>query len=258
MFSTLHKASGALLHRQLFLVLRQQIARGELRDHERLPTQEELCAQYGVSRITVRRALVDLQSEGLIRNEQGVGAFVTAPRKAPTMAPSLSFVAGLRRVVEETDVRVLSLELSRCPSYIAGALELGEEDMALHVVRIRLRENVPVMLLDAWLPKRFESVVTTHALSKMPLFHLITGGGKNVGRVIQEVNAEISDPGTASALKIELNSAVLRIDRLMHNRKRAPVQYLTVRSSPLHSRLLMEVAGNDVNTLSAGHLVHDR
>jgi len=258
MASPLQKSSGTLLHRQLFVVLKQQIVRGEIRDHERLPTQEELCAQYDVSRITVRRALADLQAEGLIRNEQGVGAFVTAPRMAPKKAPSLSFVAGLRKVVEETDVRVLGIELSRCPHYIADALGIGDEDEALHVVRIRLRNDVPVMLLDAWLPKRFESVVTIRELGKQPLFNLITGNGKDVGRVIQEVNAETAGPTTASALKIELNSPVLRIDRLMHNRKQLPVQYLTVRSSPLHSRLLMEISGNDVNTLSAGHLVHDR
>jgi GntR family transcriptional regulator len=239
-------------------VLKQQIVSGELRDQERLPTQEELCVQYGVSRITVRRALADLQAEGLIRNEQGVGAFVTSSRQPMRKAPSLSFVAGLREVVETTTVQVLSLGLSRCPRYIADALGLGDEDEALHVVRVRYHKNVPVMLNDAWLPKRFEDVVTAHSLSREPLFKLITRDGKDVGRVIQEVNAEIADLATASALRVELNSPVLRIDRLMHNRKQSAVQYLSIRSCPLRTRLLMEVAGNDVNTLNAGHLLHDR
>lgn len=258
MASSLLKATGTLLHRQLFVVLKQQILRGEFGQNGRLPTQEELCERYGVSRITVRRTLADLQNDGLIRNEQGVGAFATAPRLAAKKPTTLSFIEGLRQTVEETEVQVLSLGLARCPPGVAEVLALPKDAQALHVIRIRSRKNTPVMLLEAWLPPRFESIVTQHALTRRPLFNLITGEGKDVGKVIQEVNAEIADPSTAAALKIELHSAVLRIDRLMHNRRQEPVQFLTIRSSPTHSRLLMEVAGRDVNTFSAGHLVHDR
>ena len=172
-----------------------------------------------------------------------------APKSIPRKPTTLSFVEGLRKVVEETEVRVLSLALARCPPSVAGVLGIKSGEEALHVVRVRLRNGVAVMLLDAWLPKRFEAIVTKHALTKRPLFNLITGEGKDVGKVVQEVNAEIADPFTAAALKIDLHSPVLRIERLMHDRNQAPVQFLTIRSSPVHSRLLMEVAGQDVNSL---------
>lgn len=54
------KSNGILLHRQLFVFLRQQIANEEYRIGDRLPTQEALCEQFSVSHITVRRALADL------------------------------------------------------------------------------------------------------------------------------------------------------------------------------------------------------
>jgi GntR family transcriptional regulator len=258
MDSSLVKQAGTLLHKQLFVVLQQQILRGALADGEQLPTQEALCQQYGVSRITVRRALADLQAAGLIRNEQGVGSFVTRASAGLKPPPTLGFVDALRQVVEQTKVRVLELEMARCPAHIAAALQVDADSPAVHVVRTRSRKNVTLMLLEAWLPPKFEAIVTRSALAQQPLFNLISNDGADVGRVIQEVNAEIADPFTASVLGIELNSAVLRIDRLVHDRRQKPIQFLTNRSTPQHSRLLMNIAGKDLSTFDAGRLVHDR
>lgn len=258
MASSLAKQAGTLLHKQLFVVLQQQILRGMLADGDRLPTQEELCKQYGVSRITVRRALADLQAAALVRNEQGVGSFVTSASAVIKAPSTLNFVDSLRQVVEETTVKVIELAMTRCPPHIAAALQIEADSPAVHVIRTRSRKNVPVMLLEAWLPPRFESIVTREALARVPLFNLISTQEKNVGRVIQEVNAETADPFSASMLGIELNSAVLRIERLLHDRQEKPIQFLVIRSTPARSRLLMDIAGKDLSTLGTGRLVHDR
>src|SRR5271169_7105834 len=68
--------AGVPLHRQLFLVLHDEIARGALAPGDALPTEQTLCDQFGVSRITVRRALADLAEQGYIERRQGVGSFV--------------------------------------------------------------------------------------------------------------------------------------------------------------------------------------
>jgi GntR family transcriptional regulator len=257
MTSVALKANGTLLHRQLFVLLRQKIASGEYRNGDRLPTQEALCEQFSVSRITVRRALADLQGEGLIRNEQGVGAFVSITEQSRRNATTLSFVEGLRRVVEETKVEVVSVGLARSPAQIGELLNIAQDEEGLRVVRIRSQKNVPVMLTEAWLPKRFQTLVTAQALKRYPLFQLITHGKEELGRVVQEINADLANPVIAQALKIELNSPVLKINRLLHNPKNDPIQYLTVWSTPARSRLLMEIPGKDINTLSTGHLIHD-
>lgn len=258
MASSLAKQAGTLLHKQLFVVIQQQILRGLLADGDQLPTQEELCEQYGVSRITVRRALADLQAAALVRNEQGVGSFVTSASAVIKPPSTLGFVDSLRQVVEETTVEVLELAMARCPSHIAAALQIPADAKCVHVIRTRSRKKIPVMLLEAWLPPRFESIVTREALAGKPLFNLISKQEKNVGRVIQEVNAETADPFTASVLGVELNSAILRIERLLHDRQQMPIQYLVIRSTPARSRLLMDIAGKDLSTLGTGRLVHDR
>jgi len=64
-------AAGLPLHRQLFLVLHNEIERGAIPAGDPLPTEHELCEQFGVSRITVRRALSDLADQGYITRKPG-------------------------------------------------------------------------------------------------------------------------------------------------------------------------------------------
>ncbi|MBB3009959.1 MULTISPECIES: GntR family transcriptional regulator [Cupriavidus] len=251
------KAQGTLLHRQLYLTLKQQITTGHFREGDRLPTQEALSAQFSVSRITVRRALAELQADGLVQNEQGVGAFVRAQvRRTPTSV-SLTYLEGLALAVSETQVTVLKVEMARPPLVVASMLQLDDNDFALHVVRIRAREGTPLMHLDAWMPPRFQPRVSAAELERRPLYQLQIRDDIELGEVIQEVTAEMADPPVAGHLKVEVNSPILRMTRLVHDSRQRPIQYLLIRSSPQRTRMVMSIPGSQLNTIGAGHLVHD-
>src|SRR5260370_33690016 len=85
--------AGVPLHRQLFLVLHDEIARGALAPGDVLPTEQTLCDQFGVSRITVRRAFADLADAGLIERRQWVGSFGRAQPSSRRNAGAGSFMA---------------------------------------------------------------------------------------------------------------------------------------------------------------------
>ena len=78
-----------------------------------------MCRQFSVSRITVRRALADLQTQGLVRNEQGVGAFVVGTARAIPTSRKMGFVAELNRAYEET-LRLLAQKSDQ--AYVQGKL----------------------------------------------------------------------------------------------------------------------------------------
>jgi len=252
------QALGALLHRQLYLLLKDQITGGRYRSGDLLPTQEALCAQFSISRITVRRALADLVEDGYVRNRQGVGAFVTAKTNGKAKrGPDFSFIGDMRRTLKETMMGILHFEVERCPAPIAEALGLVDGEEAVHLIRTRSARGKAVILLDGWIPRRFAKAVTRKNLQKTSLHELIFGGFEKVGRVAQEVNAALADPVVAQALDVEVNSAVLKIVRLVHNREGAPVHYLTVWSTPLRTRMVMEVGADDIDSYSVGRLRHD-
>src|ERR1700744_6440285 len=84
--------AGVPLHRQLFLVLHDEIARGALAPGDALPTEQALCAQCGVSRIPGRRALADLAERGYIERRQGVGSFVRQRDRSDELPPAGSYM----------------------------------------------------------------------------------------------------------------------------------------------------------------------
>ncbi len=248
---------GALLHRQLYVLLKEQIVTGRYRAGDLLPTQEALCRQFSISRITVRRALADLGEDGFIVNRQGVGAFVAARAARMKPGPDFSFIGEMRRTLKETTMKILQLEIRRCPQSIAAHLGLAEEEDALHLVRTRSCGSRPVALFDGWIPLRFAGSVTAKRLRSTSLHELIAGSFEKLGRVAQEVNAALADPIVAQALNVEINSAVLKVDRLVHNRDGAAVHYVTVWTTPLRTRLVMEVGADDIDGYNVGRLLHD-
>src|SRR6516165_9973396 len=105
--------AGVPLHRQLFLVLHDEIDRGVIAPGEALPTEQTLCEQFGVSRITVRRALADLAQQGYIERRQGVGSFVREHFPSDPLPTGRSYLDGMRQIQFETEVDVVEIGVHR-------------------------------------------------------------------------------------------------------------------------------------------------
>ena len=189
--------AGVPLHRQLFLVLHDEIDRGVIAPGDPLPSEQTLCDQFGVSRITVRRALADLAEQGYIERRQGVGSFVREHGPADVsdaLGAGGSYMAGLRQSQFETEVDVVELGTRRPPRAIAEAL--GSSGDMLHIVRVRRqrRTGEPLMVTDAWLPADLAGTLTESALRRAPLYQLLSDAGIAVDRMRHEITAEIAGP----------------------------------------------------------------
>lgn len=245
------------LHRQVYLALRAGIQNKTWQVGSALPTEEALSEQFAVSRVTVRRALADLAAAGLVVRRQGLGTYVSEQSQAPRPSATLSMLEELRLAARETEVQVLDVRHGVPPPVVASMLHLAGDTTALHAVRLRSLEGVPVMLTDAWIPERYGAKITAAALKKKPLYELLLAQGMEFGRVIQEVNAEAASPTIAQLLKVEVGAPLLKVTRLIHGPDDQPVEFIGVYVAPERTRLLMEVLGDAMNTLSAGQFVHD-
>lgn len=251
-------AKGTSLHRQLFLVLRDQITQG-LFPGGALPKEEALGERFGVSRITVRRALADLAAQGLVERRHGRGTFVSANLPLPRRVPTLSVLDSLRKTAQETEVAVLEVAQSEPPSEVAFLLQMAQGAKAVHALRLRSHiGGAPAMLTDAWVPLDIGKRVTAAALKKKALYEILMTQGILFGRVVQEISAMVADPVRAGLLHTEVGGPMLRLVRLMHDLEERPVMHLTAYMPAERSRILMEIPGATVNTLSAGQIVHDQ
>jgi GntR family transcriptional regulator len=248
--------AGVPLHRQLFLVLRDEIARGAIAAGDPLPTEQTLCDQFGVSRITVRRALADLVDQGYIERRHGVGSFVRHPTESVRRGPGGSYMDGLRQTEFETEADVLEFGVRPAPAVVGAKAELGGE--ALHITRLRRerRTGEPLMVTEAWLPAGLADLITEDKLRGAPLYQLLADAGVTIDRVQHEITAEIAGPRYAQLLDTAIGSALLRAERVAYS-SGAPHHVLSVVLSANRSRILIGQSAVELEGSETLAIAHD-
>lgn len=248
---------GTALHRKVFLVLREQIMRGICPPGSSLPNEDDLCGHFGVSRITVRRALSDLKQEGLVERIQGRGTFVrdTLPQSYPFEAAN--FLEALRKRGRESQVKVLEIRTAVPPGTVATQMRFHSGEEAVFAARLRYTGKTPLMITEAWVPLAYGRSLTAARLKRRPLYDILLANGVEFGRVIEEITAVCATPHIAMLLDTEVGVPMLRVTRLVYDQSDRPVEHLTVHLNPERSRVLLNVPPKGVQTSIASRIVHD-
>ena len=113
------------------------------------------------------------------------------------------------------------------------------------------------MVSEAWLPERFRSAVTDRVLRRTPLYQVLSDAGMPIGRVVQEITAELADPLRAQLLDMAIGAALLRINRYVFDEDEIPFQVHSLYLSPLRSRIMMDISAEDLDTVASGLMAHD-
>ncbi len=129
-------------------MIRSQIEKGELAPGDKLPSERDLAAAHGLARMTVRQALTELVTAGLLYREQGRGTFVSTPRMQQRNISSFTETVKLRGLKPETKVNSFTV----CEPPVAAADALGSKADVYRAVRIRLADGTPVALEEIFIP----------------------------------------------------------------------------------------------------------
>ncbi len=207
--------------------LRSQILEGKYRPNDRLPSESELTESEGVSRITVRQALGDLEAEGLIVRQQGRGAFV-APLRA---SQSLNRLQGLGEALSslgQVNSKRLSSQSLPLPADVASLLELPEGEAATQLVGLRYLDRQPLSVNVSWFPLAIGERVAVADLSARDILSVLE---RDLGHEVREAELEISaapmPQREARLLKVPPGVAALRVRRLVRSTRGEPLHLET-------------------------------
>lgn len=205
----LQRHDGVALWRQIAQSLRAAITAGQYPPGGRLPTEAALAQDFAVNRHTVRRALEDLSRAGLVRVEQGRGAFVAEDVLDYTVASRTRFSEWIRRHNKEPSGQVLRLVDIAAEPVVAGALGLRAGARVVMLERLGLADGRPVSLTNHYFPARLRGL--REALEDAPTITaaLSAVGISDYRRQVTRVTARIPTAEEAALLAMPRNRPLL-------------------------------------------------
>lgn len=219
--------AGRPAWRQIAEWLKSEISSGRLAPGDRLPSEVDLAAALGVSRMTLRAGLAPLERSGLVRREHGRkgGTFIAQPKLACDLTNVAGLSKRLRRVGVRATAQVLTARSVGAPCSVAGALGIDEGDEVAELVRIRSARDEPFVLERSFLPVSLFPGFLEQRLDGS-LYELLTGTyGRSPVRAFEALESVQALEAEADLLGVEVDSPLLLVERVSYESTGTAIEY---------------------------------
>jgi GntR family transcriptional regulator len=226
--SRVTRSSEIPLYLQLKRLLLDKIAKEELNAGAMLPSERELEQLYNLSRTTVRQAINELVQEGILYKHQGRGTFVARPKIQPSLHRLTSFSEDMQMRGLKPSGRTLAFAEVLAEGRLASVFQVAEGIPLIYMKRLRLADDEPVGIHEAWLALPPGVAVDADRLN----------GGASIYQILEEefdiqlkeadetLEVEIVDGEDAQLLDVPGGSPVLHIERLTFSAEGRPVEFV--------------------------------
>lgn len=213
---------------QLQEIIRERIRSGEWAPGSLIPSERELCARYGISRMTARQAISGLESEGLLYREQGKGTFVGQAMIAQQLLRLTGFTEDMSARQRKSGARVLSAEMWPADEETAERLRIRAGQPVYRLRRLRLADGEPLAVEVTRVNFIGCERLLQYDLEKESLYQLLEGTFDiPLIDADEELQADLATEDEATLLQIPPDNPVLRTRRVMHSRRNHPVEFAT-------------------------------
>ena len=215
--------SAVPLYYQLQEKLRHDIDAGIYKTGERIPTEKVLEAVYGVSRITVRKAIEALAYEGLVTKKQGKGTVVTRKLLEDDTSTLLGFTEKMEALGKKVSSEVLSIEEIQANESISKSLDIAMGENVLKIRRLRKIDNEALELFDVYIPGKY-GISETEDFSNS-IFGIYRKYGlipSYSDRTIQAINI---DKDVAKLLGVHKGDAGMQLHYVTFDTKHRVIEY---------------------------------
>ncbi|MGW3043650.1 GntR family transcriptional regulator [Kitasatospora sp. NPDC001159] len=217
--------------------LRGRIA--QRRAHDPLPSESDLCAEFGVSRMTARAALQSLVAEGLIYRVSGRGTFVAEPPARRRAENLVRFSEEMRRRGRRPSSKLISSEARKAQPDEIHRLQLAEPAYVIAVTRVRLADEIPVALERAVFPGELSGLLEVDAATHS-MHEALIGLGRYPQRGYSSIGADVAGDLESHLLGVPAGTALLIEKRLVLDQEDRPVEL--TESRYVGSRYVLDVA----------------
>ncbi|MEP0518737.1 MAG: GntR family transcriptional regulator [Hyphomicrobiales bacterium] len=217
------------LYYQIYLLYKQKIMTGNIRDGDRLPSESELSKSHNVSRITAKRGMNELANEGLVARSRGKGTIVTYRVPASNFSADFKgLMDNLIAIGASTDVDVLTFNYVSAPVPICDALQLKSGALVQRAERKRSRGGKPFSHILSYLPEEIGRSFSREDMANQSILSLMENAGHQIYEANQSVTAVLADPIISSVLDVQQGTPLTKVTRVAYNETGRPLQYIEV------------------------------
>ncbi|MCL6572804.1 MAG: GntR family transcriptional regulator [Bacillus sp. (in: Bacteria)] len=214
------------LYYQLVDILGKQI-KENMNPHDRILSEREISNTYSVSRTTVRLAMDELEKMGYIYKRHGKGTFVaTLGENKQNLMESYSFTEHMEKIDKVPKTEVLSYEVIKVNEYLAKQMGLSIGEKSIRITRLRLADDIPMMVETSYLPFGKFSSLTEELVKRKPLYEVFKEDFLEVIKAAdEEFSASIVPIKEAQQLQVPTNSACLKLVRTTYNTANQVIEF---------------------------------
>ncbi len=204
------RSGGTFRYLTIANELRERIAGGEFLAGQLLASESDLGEHYGVSRVTVRKALEALREDGLIDSRQGFGWFVALNPLRQTLGRLGTLEAQLAASGVMPERKIFEFGFVRASARVRAVLSA---DTVLRVSRVNLADGAPFARVTVWVPEDLAGELSRKAVERSSFYENLPVA---VGGATQTIGAAAAEESDARLLGIPVGSPVLRCERVTH------------------------------------------
>ncbi|MFC4597568.1 GntR family transcriptional regulator [Cohnella hongkongensis] len=214
------------LYHQLIHILKSKIAGGEWPVGSLIPTETELIRTYGVSRTTVREAVLSLANEGLLVKRRGKGTMVTSAKVEERLGNLTGFAEELLERGMRHSAKLISAQFKPSRFYELSKLELPDLALVFIVDRVRFAEGEPIAFERSCWPEAIGKLLAGEDLNKIAFYSVLEEKHgvvlKEASETIHAVNATSYE---AELLGVSPGAALLERRRVSRDADGRSVEY---------------------------------
>jgi GntR family transcriptional regulator len=223
-FKTVDRFNREKLYIQLTRIFVEEISSGRWKLNQKIPTEEELCGKYDVSKITVRQAINNLVSDGYLMKIQGKGTYVISSLPIVGLAMKTRFTEDMFGKEVKAEKEIISLGTEDIPPEVKAYLRTN--DAVYHVLCKRKMNEKTAYLDESFIPRHIMPDLGNLDIAHISLYSLLQERGtKKIFKVIQTVEVSKVWGDSAKYLELKEGTHVLAVHRLLFSSDNTPVGY---------------------------------
>jgi GntR family transcriptional regulator len=218
------------LYYQVAARLRNEIIMRTWPPGGRLPTEDEIVEEYGVSRQTVRKAKEMLSREGFIHSVKGSGCYVKDPDTWNTMSPTVDNLNDIFHYGTKMSFKIHEYGMVSNTREIQNKLNNHGDRFVFQIKGVRHFQGQPISCVVYYLPFRFGSRIPLESLDENPFIPQFEKlAGIQVTEGIQTISLGRADRTVAQSLGLKKGAPVLLVEAVYYDTLRQPIEYIMSR-----------------------------